>query len=124
MEIHGRDVNFRRTILATCEVAEMSPDGDVNKFDKLLTSKEYAKSQKAAAAFVAALSKGYEMAREWEEPGYKGRPLTAEEVLSLDDAQFESVFVEALRAWTGDATITIETEPVKGKGKNADGDSE
>lgn len=121
MEIHGRDIKFRRTVLATCEIAEKSPKGDVNQYDKLLQSKEYAVSQKAAADFMAALSKGYEMAREFEEPGYKANPITAAEILSLDDETFNGLFMEALRAWTGDALTTVEAEAPKGK--NVAGDS-
>lgn len=122
MEIRGREIGFRRTVLATCELADISPNKDVNKFDKLLNSKEYAVQQKAAAAFIVALSKGFEMARTFDEPGYKANPLTVDEVLCLDDETFTALFVEALKVWTGDATLTVETEAPKGK--NAERDSE
>lgn len=123
MEIHGREVGFKRTVLATCEVAELSPKGDINQFDKLLMSKEYAVTQKAAAGFIAALSKGYEMAKAVEDLDYKPRPLTFDEVMCLDDDEFNALFQEALSAWTGEK-VTVEAEEVKQKGKNANGDGE
>lgn len=122
MEIHGREIGFCGNVLATCELAEISPNKDINQFDKLLNSKEYAVQQKAAAAFIVALSKGYEMARTFDEPGYKANPLTTDEVLCLDNETFTALFIEALKVWTNDATLTVETEAPKGK--NAEGDSE
>lgn len=125
MEIHGREIGFKRTVLATCEIAELSPKGDINQFDKLLMSKEYAVTQKAAAGFIAALSKGYEMAKAFEDLDYKPRPLTFDEVMCLDNDEFNELFQEALTAWTGEkVTVEAEEVKVKGKGKNAEGDGE
>ena len=123
MEIHGREIGFKRTVLATCEIAELSPKGDINQFDKLLLSKEYAVTQKAAAGFIAALSKGYEMAKAFENLDYMPRPLTFDEVMCLDPDTFNDLFIEALAAW-GVEKPTVEAEPVKTKGKNAEGDGE
>ena len=125
MEIHGREIGFKRTVLATCEIAELSPKGDINQFVKLLMSKEYAVTQKAAAGFMAALSKGYEMAKAFEDLDYKPRPLTFDEVMCLDNDEFNALFQEALTAWTGEkVTVEAEEVKVKGKGKNAEGDGE
>jgi hypothetical protein len=123
MEIHGREIKFKRTVLATCEVADLSPGGDINKFDELLLSKQYAITQRAAAGFMAALSKGYEMAQAFEDLKYKPRPLTVDEALCLDNDAFSDLFTEALAAW-GVEKPTVETEPAKTKGKNAEGDGE
>lgn len=129
MEIHGREIGFKRTVLATCEIAELSPKGDIKQFDKLLMSKEYAVTQKAAAGFIAALSKGYEMAKAFEDLDYKPRPLTFDEVMCLDNDAFNELFQEAITAWLGEK-VTVEAEDeaeevkVKGKGKNAEGDGE
>lgn len=122
MEIHGREIKFRRTVLGNCKIAEMSPKKDINRFDELLNS-DYATSQQAAAKFMAALSEGHEMNQRFENPDYEMHPLTTEEALLLDGDVFNDLFTEALAAFAGD-TPTVETEPVKEKGKNANGDSE
>lgn len=121
MVIHGREIKFRRTVLANCEIAELSPDGDINKFEKLLQGK-YALAQRSAAAFMAAMSKGYEMERQYEEPGYQMRPLTVEEALLLDNDAFNDLFAEALAVFADDGKTTVDAEAPKQKGKNADGD--
>lgn len=121
MVIHGREITFKRTVLANCEIADLCPNGDIEKIDKVINTK-YAESQRAAAAIMAALSKGAEMARKYEEPGYTMRPLTAEEAMLLDNDEFNSLFTEAWNVFTGDAEVTVEAEAPKVK--NAEGDSE
>lgn len=121
MVIHGREIKFRRTVLGNCEIAAICPKKDINKFQDLLQS-DYGTSQNAAAVFMAALSKGWEMHRHFEDPSYEMRPLTVEEALLLDSDDFNELFVEALAAFTNDGKPTVETEPPKGK--NAEGDGE
>lgn len=123
MEIHGREIHFRRTVLANCEIAEACPEGDINKLDAVLHDK-YAVAQKTAAVVMAALSKGYEMEQHFNDPSYKMRPLTVDEALLMDNDDFNALFVEALNVWADDGKTTIETEEPKAKGKNATGDSE
>lgn len=122
MFLHGREVKFRRTVLGNCEIAEMSPKKDINRFDELLKG-DYMTSQNAAAKFMVALSKGYEMNQRFENHDYEMLPLTLEEALLLDGEDFNALFEEALAVFAGDKP-TVEAEPVKEKGKNAEGDSE
>lgn len=119
MEIHGREVRFRRTVLGNCKIADNSPGGDINRFNELLTG-DYATAQRAAAVFMAAMSEGYEMARQYDEPGYTMRPLSVDEALILDTDEFNALFAEAMGAFAADGETTVETEPVK---KTADDES-
>lgn len=123
MEFHGREIKFRRTVLANCEIAELCPDGDIAKFETLLNGR-YAVAQKTAAAFLAAMSKGYEMEQHFNDPAYEMRPLTADEALLLDNDTFNELFMEALNVFAGDGAVTVEAETPKGKGKNEAGDGE
>lgn len=113
MLIHGREVGFLRTVKATCSIADMCEDGDVKNASKLFEG-SYQKSQLAAAKFMALLSEGYEKNREYNEPGYQGKPLDVDEITSLPDDTFQSLFIEAIEAFAGEK-FTIETEPVPGK---------
>lgn len=123
MELHGREIKFRRTVLANCEIAEKCPDGDINRFNELLEG-SYAVAQKAAALFMAAMSKGYEMEQKFIDPAYIERPLTEAECLLLDNDDFNNLFAEAMAVFSDDGKVTVETEEPKAKGKNATGDGE
>jgi len=117
MVINGREIKFLRTVLATCKIAEICKDGNIENAGILFEGK-YQDSQKTTAKFIAIMSEGYEMNRKFEEPGYEPRPLTAEEALNLTEKDFEKCFVEAVSAYTGEK-ITVQSEPVKGKKKAA-----
>ena len=124
MTINGREVKFRRTVYGNCKIAEICPDKDINQFNDLLNG-DYVTSQNAAATFIAALSEGHEMWREYEDPGYKGKPITKNEALMLGDDDFGALFTEALNTFQGDGRQTVEAEePKELKRKNADGDGE
>lgn len=111
MEIHGREIKFLRTVEATIKIADMCKDGDIKNAETLFDG-SYQTSQKTAADFMAVLSEGYEKNRAFNEQGYKARPLMADEVLSLTEDDFGTLFGEAVKAYNGEKP-TIETEENK-----------
>lgn len=115
MLINGREIRFLRTISANCKVADMCPERDASKIGALFSG-GYQDQQKTCAEFIAALSDGYEQNMKFKDQGYKPNPITAEEALSLEEADFSALFEEAFKVWRGEKP-TIETEPVKGKKK-------
>lgn len=115
MKVYGRDIKFKRTIQATCEVASLCKDGDAKNLDKLFDGK-YQVSQVTAARFMVALSNGYETSQSYIKADYEPHPLTEGEALSLTEEEFDALFMEALDAWSGEKP-TIETEEPKGKKK-------
>lgn len=123
MIIHGREINFKRTVKATCDISEMSPNGDISKFDELLPAENYSKTASSMIKFIIALSKGYEYAKAFEDLDYKPNPVTEDFLLNLEMDELTALFTEAGEVWAGEK-ITVETEEPKGKGKNAAGDSE
>lgn len=112
MFLHGREVGFKLTIGAAAKVASLCPDGDLNRISELFAG-GYAKTIDALAAFIAAMSDGYEQARRFEEPGYWPQPLTADEVLCLSPDELGEVQAAAMAAFTGDQKPKIEIEPEK-----------
>lgn len=116
MEIHGREVTFKRTVWADCELNRLS-NGSVEQLEKSLEA-DYVTSQLTSAKIIAVLSKGAEMARKYEEPGYEPKPLTEDEALSLTGREFSQAFREALKAWA-DEKPTIEAVPKKTVKKTA-----
>lgn len=107
MQLFGREIKFMRTVASNCEIADMCPDGDINKAGTLFEG-SYQRSQNTAAKFICIMNKGYEMNRHFSEPDYEPKPLTADEVLYLPDDVFNALFTEALEAYSGEKA-TIET---------------
>ena len=118
MIVNGRDIQFKRTVKATCDIADMCPESDAANLDKLFNEK-YQISQVKAAKFMAILSQGYEMSTKFSDPDYEPSPLTEEEAMYLSEEEFNALFTEAVAAWTGEK-LTVETKPVKGKKKAAE----
>lgn len=115
MVIYGREIHFLRTVQATCAVADMCKDHNIENA-AILFEGSYQDSQRTAAQFMAIMSDGYETWKSFQEPGYKPNPLRPDEALSLPEEDFSAAFTEAVNAYGGEKT-TVESEPVKGKKK-------
>ena len=122
MKIHGREIYFKRTVQATCEVAGICPDEDIANIQQVFTGTT-AKVAKNIATIICALNKGYELTKQYEEDGYEPKPLTMDEVFLLDEETFIALQNEAVAAWSGEKP-TVEAQPKKqkGKGKKAEGE--
>lgn len=115
MELNGREIHFRRTVLATCEIADMCPGGDINRLLELFQS-SYSTSQTACAKFMYYLHKGYEMTQAVSK-GEKADPVPIEAFLLMDMDDFGTLFHEALDVYTNDAKQTVEVAEPKKTGK-------
>lgn len=116
MKIHGRECKFRLTIGASVEIAELCPEGDIKNIGDLLSGR-YAETLGATAKIIVALNKGYEDAQKYEQEGYVARPLSVEEVLTLDGETLAALQAEALAAFTNDQKTSVEDAPAKKKTK-------
>ena len=115
MQVHGREVGFRFTVGASAKISDLCPDGDISRLGEVLEG-HYGKVARDSAAIIAALSEGHEQARSFEESGYKPRPLTVEEVMTLRMDEFSRLQQAALAAWMEDSRPTVEVEPEKKEG--------
>ena len=121
MQIHGREIGFRRSVLATCRIAEICPGKDLNKLGDLLGG-DIVTALETAVTFVCALNEAYEQHRKLEEPGYIPNPLTKEELLDDTEDTLMALVMDAVSVFQADGQTTVETEVPKGK--NADTASE
>lgn len=112
MVVFGKEVNFRRSVQANCEIADICPDGDINKFNELING-NYPTAQKAAATFIVALNRAYEDYANYIDPAHEPDPVSIREIMMLDNEQFNDLFMEALKVFADDGKTTVETEPVK-----------
>lgn len=114
MEIHGREIKFRRTVGATCRIAEACPDGDIQRASEMMAPENLSKSQKFAAEFIAALNEGYENSKRFENKDYVPNPLTVEEIMCLDQDVFTNL-METAFAEFNEVKRTVEAEPKKNR---------
>ena len=120
MIVHGKERSFLLTVQASVEIAEMCPGGDLARVREALEGPQ-TKSLRFIAKFIAALSRGYESNRKYEEPGYEPDPLTVDEILSLPFTEVMAVEKEALRSFYGSTKTEIEVED---SSKKAEGTTE
>ena len=113
MLIHNREIKFLLTTGAMMEIAEACPGGDLKNISEAMEGT--AGSFKTIAKMAAAMSKWYEMTQAFSHGGYEGHPLTYEECLTLDPADFAQLTQEVMDAFTAGRDTVIETEPVKKK---------
>lgn len=113
MIIHGREVGFRMTVGATLEIAKLTPHQSIEEISDVLSESTFAGQVELVAAFIAAMSKGDEEARKYENPGYVPHPLTVAEILSLDMKKLSELQTAAMAAYIGDSEKTVETEESK-----------
>lgn len=109
MQVYGREVGFRFTVGASAKIADLCPDGDIERLGELLNG-SYGKVSRDTAAIVVALSEGYEQAQRFEDPAYKPRPLSVEEIMSLRPAEFMELQQAAMTTWVEDKKATVEVE--------------
>ena len=112
MIVHGKDRAFRLTVGASLAIANLCPDGDLERLDEALTG-TYAKIVNTAVSVVLALQAGAEDARALDDPTYTPDYMTAAELLSLDPAEFKAVQQAAILAYNGDITPSIEVDSKK-----------
>lgn len=117
MEIHGREVTFKRTVGANCAIEKyFEPSGG---FDlKRISEGSYSEQQTNAAFIMEELSKGAEEAAFWDAYNrgetYMVHPLTRDEAMTLSNEEFNALFVEALKVWAS-ASPTVKAKPAEKK---------
>lgn len=115
MIVRGREIKFLRTVLATCKIADLCPDGSISKIGALFGGAD-SKVARNEAEFIRALNEGYEMNRHFDEPEYEPKVISLEEILSLTNDQFSDLFAEAVSAFQNELP-TVEVEEKKAKKK-------
>lgn len=118
MEINGREIGFRRSVYATCKIAEVCPGHDLGKLGEMLGG-DIVTALETAVTFVCALNEAYEQHRKLETPGYTPNPLTKEELLDETEDTLMALVMEAVSVFQHDGETTVEAEAPKGKNAEA-----
>lgn len=118
MELNGREVGFRRSVLATTKIAEACPNHDIGKLGDMLGA-DIVTGMETAITFVCALSEAWELHRKREEPGYTPNPITREELLDVTEDVLMDLVNEGAKVYVDDGKTTVEAEAPKGKNGDA-----
>lgn len=108
MILKGREIKFLRTVNATCEIADLCPDGDIAKVDRLFLGR-YSQSQINCAKFIQIMNKGYEDNCAYENDEYDPVYLDEKGLLYLPQDVFQELLTEASEAFSKGVERTVET---------------
>lgn len=112
MYLKGREIKFLRTVDVTCKVADMCEGGDLSNADKLFTGTQ-SNMLHNQAKFIEICNEGYEMNKAFNVDGYEPQVLTVQELLTLDQENFDILFTEAIDAFLHGIDTTVELEEEK-----------
>lgn len=112
MKVRGKDVNFMRTVLATCEIADLCENGELENFQKLFTGSQH-EVVLNKAKIMHYLAKGYEENKVYEDTTYEPNTISVEEIMSLSEDDYIALYDEAIKVFIGDASVSVETEEEK-----------
>ena len=112
MIINGKERGFLLTIGASAEISELCPQGDLS-LGEVFNQTNYAKQIRVTAKLIAAMSRGFENQKHYEDPDYEPDPLTVDEILTLDTNTFQELTHEVMQKFGADQQPTVETEAKK-----------
>lgn len=112
MLVYGKEHGFKLTVGAAIEIAKLCPNGDLTKIADIVEG-GFDAALMANVHIAAAMSKGYEDAKRFENPEYIGTPLSVDEILSLDPTVLGELLNEALSAFKVDQLTTIAVKASK-----------
>lgn len=112
MVIHGREVDFKMTVMAAGQISKLCPKGQIKNLPAVLSGDigDYDRIMNTAKIMVY-MSEGYEKAKSYEDPSYEQHPLTVDEILSLEADEFTGLQTLVLARFKGKREV--ETEPSK-----------
>lgn len=112
MIINGKERGFLLTIGASAEISDLCPQGDLSRLGEVF-SQSYAKQIRVTAKLIAAMSRGYENQKHYEDPSYEADPLTVDEIMTLDTNTFQELTHEVMQKFGADQKPTVEVEDKK-----------
>lgn len=116
MKIYGEEYGFKLTIGASAAIADLCPDGELERMEELMQGK-VSDTLKFTASFIEVLAKGFDDAKRYAGEEVTHRPLTAEMVMSLPSADFQEIQAAAIAAFKDGLQQTVEVAPPKKKEK-------
>lgn len=114
MVIFGEEYGFLLTVGASAEIADLCPEGDLNRMSEVLYG-SFSQTIKFTASFIQAMAKGYDDARRFAGEEVNHKPLTVDMIMALPRDVFQEVQSAALAAFKSDSEQSVEVAPSKKK---------
>lgn len=117
--IRDRAYDLELTVQAFAEISDMCPGKDIGRISEVLQA-PIAQVMVWMAKALAAMSRGAEAQKAFEDPHYEARPMLAEEITTLpvlEGAKLIPTFNEILTAAMGGRQV--EVKPSKKKGETS-----
>lgn len=112
MELNGREIGFAYNMRAAKMLVDLAPDRDLTKIGDALTGK-HGNIVDNQAKFIIALSVAYSQSAEHRAEG--ATPVTMDELLDMDQEEFQAVFLEASNAFIEGQKTNVNTKPAPRK---------
>ena len=112
MKIFDEEYGFMLTVGASAEIADLCPDGDLNRMGEVLQGR-FSQTINFTASFIEAMAKGFDDAERFAGHSVTHKPLTADMLKALPSNVFKDVQAAALAAFRGDTETTVEVAPSK-----------
>ena len=112
MKIFDEEYGFMLTVGASAEIADLCPDGDLNRMGEVLQGR-FSQTINFTASFIEAMAKGFDDAERFAGHSVTHKPLTADMVKALPSNVFKDVQAAALAAFRGDTETPVEVAPSK-----------
>lgn len=120
MKIHGKEVQFLRTVKATSDIASLCPEKDIERIDELFNG-DLPTTLETGAKIIHFLNEGFEMNKHFEDPTYQPNILSIEEIMYLDDATYTELMKCTMSGMNNGADTSIEVETSKKKEEKTQG---
>lgn len=111
MVVHGKERKFLYTVRAAQEIAALCKDGDISNLMELIENGSATGRMESIINILCILNKGYEQAKEFEEPGYTADVITAAELECVPLTMLHKLETEAFEAFGEGTKTTVEVEP-------------
>jgi hypothetical protein len=116
MELNGREVGFKYSMRAAKMFADFCPDRNISRIGEALSG-ESGNIVDNQAAFIVALNMAYCKSIDHRDEGLQ--PITVDELLDLEQDEFQDVFLAAAACMDKEKKTTVETKPAPRKKGNA-----
>ena len=114
MKVRGKDVQFLRTVKATCELAKLCPDENIERIEELFNG-TLPTTIETGAKIIHFLNEGYEMNKHFDDPTYKPNIISVDEIMFLNESDYTELMKSAMESFSVGAETTVEVEETKKK---------
>ena len=120
LNIGGKAYDLAMTVGAFAEISEFCPGGDFSRIGELLGGGT-GRAFEASARMIAAMSRGAEAQKSFENPEYAAAPLTLDQLRVLPVKEYSRIFADFYAVLSAEMKgKTVEVEPSKKKETGAE----